>query len=398
MTGALSMAFVCPRYRPPLAGGAEVLMASWARRLADMGHSVEVLSTCAQDHTNWKNELPKGKTADGKVIVHRFPVKESRDLETWIPLQQKLEMEMTLTDIEENAWIRESVHAPDLYDYLKKNLERYDVIFLAPYLFGVTYEAARISAQKAVLIPCLHDESAARLDIFGKLFKEIRGIFFNANAEMELAKSMHQLSDEHCLVVGMGVEEKFSGNAERFRKKHSIQSPFILYAGRRERGKNVYLLMDYFKGFVRNHETDLQLVFLGSGDLDIDPEIQNRVVDLGFVSESDKMDAYAACTIFCQPSTNESFSIVLLEAWLNQAPALVNGKCTVTKDHIINSTGGLYFRNFYEFCEVLELFLSDEYLRKKMGTNGREYVQNYFTWDKVEERFWHGLKQFGLIT
>ncbi len=37
--------------------------------------------------------------------------------------------------------------------------------------------------------------------------------------------------------------------------------------------------------------------------------LQQRIFDFGFVSSREKLDAMAAATAFCQPSTNDSFSI-----------------------------------------------------------------------------------------
>jgi glycosyltransferase involved in cell wall biosynthesis len=111
------------------------------------------------------------------------------------------------------------------------------------------------------------------------------------------------------------------------------------------------------------------------------------VYDLGFVPEQDKQDAYAAATVFSQPSVNESFSIVLMEAWIQGTPAIVNARCDVTREHCEQAQGGLYFRGYQEFEAVLDLLLSNAALRKRLGKQGRCYVERNFTWDQVMARF-----------
>lgn len=394
----LSLAFVCPRYKPPAAGGAEAHIGCLAQHFADLGHKVEMLTTCTHDHITWKNHLPEGKTKDGKILVRRFPIKEDRNLEVWIPLQQKLEREETLTLEEEKKWMQENVHAPNMYKYIENNSDEYDVILLAPYLFGVPHQAAKVCPEKSVWIPCLHDEPAAKCEIFKQALLGARGVFFNTHPEMELAKRLYQIKEDKCTTVAMGIEESITSyDADRFRKKYSLEDPFILYAGRREDGKNVPLLIDYFTGYVRNNDTNLRLVFLGSGDLHIKPEVENKVIDLGYISEEDKADAYAAASIFCMPSTNESFSIVLLEAWLASTAALVHADCAVTKNHVVASRGGLYFKDFYQFAECVDLMLNNREFNKALGQNGREYVKKNYSWKEVERKFFEGLVQLGII-
>jgi len=108
---------------------------------------------------------------------------------------------------------------------------------------------------------------------------------------------------------------------------------------------------------------------------------------LGFVPEPDKLGAFAAATLFCQPSIHESFSIVLMEAWGQGKAALVNARCDVTREHCQQSQGGLYFNGYQEFEAALDLLLSDEGLRRRLGERGRRYVERNYTWEQVADRF-----------
>jgi glycosyltransferase involved in cell wall biosynthesis len=159
-----------------------------------------------------------------------------------------------------------------------------------------------------------------------------------------------------------------------------------MYAGRKTPGKNVPLLITYFCRYRRRRDTPLQLVLIGGGQLPIPPDCRRAVHDLGFVPEQDKHDAYAAAAVFCQPSVHESFSIVLMEAWVQRAAALVNARCDVTRDHCQRGQGGLYFNGYQEFEAALDLLLSDEGLRRKLGERGRRYVEQNFSWERVTRR------------
>ena len=120
----------------------------------------------------------------------------------------------------------------------------------------------------------------------------------------------------------------------------------------------------------------------GSGKIDIPPKYSKNILDL-FLPKDELYDAYAAATVFCLPSVNESFSIVIMESWLNDTPVLVNNKCAVTKECCLESNGGLYFNDFAEFEECVKFFLNNNEISQKLGQNGRNYVLENFNWNKI---------------
>jgi len=191
----------------------------------------------------------------------------------------------------------------------------------------------------------------------------------------------------------MGIELPGQLRPESFREKFAIDSPYLLYAGRREGGKNTGLLIEYFRLFKQHQGTDLKLLLMGTGDVSLDQEARRWTRDLGYLPVEEKWNCYAASEIFCQPSTNESFSIVLLESWRAGKPALVNAFCPVTRDHCLRSQGGLYFRDYYEFEECLLYFLDHPDRTNLMGENGRRYVEKNFTWEEVLDRLEEGINK-----
>jgi glycosyltransferase involved in cell wall biosynthesis len=188
-------------------------------------------------------------------------------------------------------------------------------------------------------------------------------------------------------ILGGGIDTDNTFNAERFKEKFKIHDDFILYAGRREPGKNVSLLIDYFYRYKNNNSSPLKLILIGSGEIDILPNHSSDVIDLGFISHQDKYDAYAAATVLCQPSVNESFSIVIMESWLCETPVLVHADCAVTMDHCMKSNGGLFFRDYNEFEECINYYISNPKIRNAMAKNGKKYVEKNYSWDSIVEKY-----------
>jgi glycosyltransferase involved in cell wall biosynthesis len=124
----------------------------------------------------------------------------------------------------------------------------------------------------------------------------------------------------------------------------------------------------------------------GREALDLPAAMREAVRDLSFLSSADKHDAYAAADVFIHPGLHESFSITLMEAWLQGAPALVHGDCAVTREAVERSGGGAAFRNFGEFAAALDLLLGNAALRQGLGERGRAYVLETCRWEDVARR------------
>ena len=175
-----------------------------------------------------------------------------------------------------------------------------------------------------------------------------------------------------------------------------VLDPFILYAGRKAPEKNTPLLVEYFARYKLTHPASpLTLVLIGPGGVRIPGRLSTDILDLGFVSPQEKADAYAGALALCQPSLLESFSLVMMEAWLAGTPALVHGRCRVTRDHCLASNGGLYFEDYFEFVEAMEALAGDAALRGRMAAAGRAYVLANYTWDRVTDNYLAVLRRLG---
>jgi glycosyltransferase involved in cell wall biosynthesis len=277
-----------------------------------------VLTTCARDHRSWANVLRPGTATEAGVTVRRFPVGE-RNTHTFDFLHQRLVRRLPLSIAEQLRWAEESVSSHELYAHLSARRSAYDAVCFAPYLFGTTLLGVQIVPERAVLIPCLHDEPFAYLDVVRAAFESCRGFIFNSLPEAELARKLYAIDDRPSGVVGLGFEPSPVADPAGFRRRHRLDGPLLLYLGRKETGKNVPLLIQYVARYRDLHQRPLTLLLAGEGPLTA-PAGAQGVRDLGYLEPREKADAYAAATVVCQPSVNESFSIVLMEAWLAGRP------------------------------------------------------------------------------
>lgn len=390
MSKAERIAFVCPRFsRGGTVGGAETLIKNLAQRAAAAGRSVSLLTTCATNHVTWENELPPGQEQVDGIRVHYFPT-DDRDLPLYLRMDALIGRKEPVTDEQESAWIRNSGNSRALCEHLQSYGEEYDRIVAGPYLFGLTYVAAQVHPEKTWLVPCLHDEPCAYLRIMRRLFGAVAGCMFNSEPERDLARRLFELSDTRSPIVGMGVGA-FDADPHALARDRGLQTPYVVYSGRREAGKGTPLLCDYLHAFRQRTGRDVKLVLTGSGDVEAPPGLREHIVDLGFVDEQTKREAMAGAVAFVHPSTLESLGIVLLESWMARTSALVHAKSPVLRWQCERSNAGLWFGNYPEFEEELNFLLDRPDAREALGRAGRAYVLREYTWERVEARMFEAL-------
>ncbi len=381
------IAFVTPWYGANIPGGSEALTRTTAEHLQKAGYSVEVLTTCIRDfYADWgSNFYRPGIEMVNDIPVCRFPV-QPRNKTTFDHLNWRLMHQLPITTAESQTFINEMIRVPTLYEYIAAHAQEYLFLYI-PYMFTTTTQGAQVCPGRSLVIPCLHDESYLRLPVYRQAFSQVRGMIFLTDVEAELANQfLGQNTQQLREVVGCGLDTGLTGDGHRFRQKHRLQNtPVLLYAGRREMGKNTPLLLNYWQQYVREERPNAQLVLIGSGEVEIPKEA--NIIDLGFVSVQEKYDAFAGADVFCMPSVHESFSIVIMESWLAGTPVLVHTNCAATRRHCQLANGGLYFGNYPEFAATLNYLFDNRETAVTLGQQGRKYVLSHFHWDIIIQKY-----------
>lgn len=381
-----SIAFVVPRYGRGVVGGAETLCRLVAEDLAAHDVPVEVFTTCAQDHFTWRNELAPGTTREAGVPVHRFPVSDERDPGRFGELHHRIAGTGRVGYVEQLEWMAHSVTSDALIEELARRADEIRIRFALPYLFGTTFWAVVDDPAATALIPCLHDEPYAELAAVRGMLEGCAGCLANSPAEAALIARL--APGARTMLGGVGFHVPTApADPEGFCRERGIAPGYLLYAGRREEAKGVPLLYDAYAALRAVMPDAPPLALMGSGELPPPPRIAEHVIDLGFVPHERARDAKAAAALLVHPSRLESFGMVMLEAWLEGVPALVNAGSAVLVEHCRASGGGLWFRDVGEFATAAAELLADPVTRERMGRAGRDYVASEHSWARVRGRY-----------
>jgi glycosyltransferase involved in cell wall biosynthesis len=211
---------------------------------------------------------------------------------------------------------------------------------------------------------------------------------FQTTAERRLVQATFPVASHHQLLLGLGVDDPEAieaTNATEAAHGSAGDAPYLLCLGRVDRHKGSPLLAELFTAYKERHPGPLRLVF--AGPVVESPPAHPAIEVLGPVSDAQKWSLLQGAVALVSPSAYEAFSLVVAESWSARTPVLVNAACAATVEHCRRSGGGLAFAGFGEFEGVVDLVVSDPGTAARLGERGRSYVDRWFRWPRVIDRY-----------
>jgi len=135
-------------------------------------------------------------------------------------------------------------------------------------------------------------------------------------------------------------------------------------------------------------------IIIGDGDdrprlerLVTDLGLQDHVIFVGKVTESELVAYYRACDVFIMPSAKEGFGLVFLEAMAFGKP-VIGGNHGGTPDIVVDGKTGFLveYGDVDALADRLIRLLQDEKLRRCMGEAARRHVKENFSFKAFRER------------
>jgi glycosyltransferase involved in cell wall biosynthesis len=387
------IAIVIPWFGPECKGGAESLAAELAHRLS--AHAkVDVLTTCSRSFlSDWsENYFEPGVTVERAYSVRRFLV-DQRAAQSFNTLnaallgfdRSRLRMETGRVPLTSHlTFLTENINSASMMRYIAENRETYRRFLFLPYLYGTTIRGISAAGSRAVLLPCLHDESYAYLRPVERAVHRVPTLLFNSDGERDLALKIYGAGIAHkCIVVGSGVEVLHAPVGEAQLPAAIEPGKFILSLGRRDATKGTDLLVTAFRAA---ELADMKLVLAGPGNVSYTDGAS--VFDLGFVDDELRSVLLSQAAFLAQPSMNESFSRVIMESWAYERPVIAHDRCLATAGAVARSGGGITADGLEEWVDALRhLAELPEYGRTILGSAGKKYAVENADWSSVLERY-----------
>ncbi len=398
----------------PARGGAEILFEEISAYLVAQGHEVTVATTDALDfELFWdrkRRRVPEPTGVQAGVRILRFPVRHLPVGQLAYPAVRRLLWLLSAVRPVPPQLLailaRTTPRVPGLWRWLDTTDESFDLVAGMTICFEPLLDAglgfARRHALPFVVYPLTHlgagEEPGA--DPLSRFYTMRHQLALVLESDALVAQTAAErdfyvaLGYPHTQVVtaGPGVTpaEILGGEGARFRERHAIPEGRPIVAS--------LSAMSYDKGTVHAVEAlrrlwqagvDVELVLAGAvlapfrAYLEKLPRAdRERIRLLGFVSEDEKRDMFAAADLFAMPSRTDSFGIVYLEAWLYGVP-VVGARTWGVNDVISDGVDGLLvpFGDVEALAAAITRLLNDPQLRSEMGERGRRKVYADHTWD-----------------
>ena len=276
-------------YSLTIPGGVQAQVLGLARELRKMGHEARVLGPCDGPPpepfvTPLGNSLPTA--ANGSIV----------------PL------------------------APDPSAALRTiraiNDEAFDVLHLhEPIAPGPTVTALLL--RLAPMVGTFH--AAGDIAWYGRLSKGVNWIADFLDARVAVSPQARELAHRY---LGGDYEILFNGIESDLYSRPEItrgEKKSIFFCGRYEPRKGLAVLLEAFEKIADDVELWVASDGEGIEELKAKYSHDSRVAWLGRITDAEKIDRLAKCSVFCAPSLHsESFGIVVLEAMASGAPVVAS--------------------------------------------------------------------------
>lgn len=388
----MKIAFVVQRYGKEVMGGSELHCRQVAEKLAENGFECTVFTTTAKDYITWENEYPQGSSKLNKVEIKRYKVNQQRDIENFNRYSDWI-FSNHHTREQEIKWLeQQGPFSQDLINALKEEQHKFDAFIFFTYLYYNTYWGLKSIHKPKILVPTAHNEPPLHLDIMKDVFEHPDAFIFNTESEKKMLYKNFDFNHKVQDVVGVGIDVPETSDIKAFLQKYNLNQPFILYAGRIEKGKGCQEVIHYFEKYSRQRP-GLEMVLIGKLLMEL-PD-QPNIHYIGFVPLGDKNAAMQAAALTLHPSYLESLCMAALESMVSGTPILVQERTEPLKDHCLKSNGGLWYSNYEEFEAATDLLLKDKRLREIMSQNGHSYVIKNYSWNKIIDKYKRIFKLLG---
>ena len=366
-------------------GGPVKAVYELSKELVKKGHDVTVYTTDLCDRTRRLDVKSNGPVQVDGIRTYYF-----RNISKALAYNHKLFL------------------SPSLLSVIKKEISRFDIIHLHEYYtfqnivthyYAKKYHIPYVLSVHGSLCPTARKQKAPCKQVFtyflGRYILRDVSIAIVLSKEEKKQLLLMGLESDKVRVIPNGVNLlEFADPPKKgtFREKYFIGNGerIILFLGRITREKGLDLLVSAFSKLVEQLR-GLRLVIAGPSDLDylvslkkliVSKKIEDNVLFTGLLVGKEKLSVYVDADVFVLSSHFEGLSFTVLEACASGVPVVITHHCNIPEvaDY---KAGFVVGRNEEEIRNAVFTILSDERIKRELGSNGRKMVRQKFTLSKT---------------
>jgi len=233
-----------------------------------------------------------------------------------------------------------------------------------------------------------------KLHVLGNALEKYLAWFHNEadltlTPSVESQEKLEKMGVIHTALFERGIDfERFDPKHRnsQYRQEAGIDDKLVLlYVGRLSPEKDLDILRDAMDRLNTEYRDQIALVMTGDGPMcaELKKSMPSNVLFTGYKKGRELAEIYASCDVFAFPSSFETFGNVVLEAFASGLPVVGVAEGGV-KGLIRHGENGYLAnpRDVDSFSACIEKIITNEFLRKRFGINGRAYAQTK-SWQAV---------------
>lgn len=376
------LAFVVERYGAEEAGEAGRRTRAIAAALADRGHDVSVLTTCARTAGTWRDELAEGETSLDGVRLLRFkidPPPKTTLLERLHALGRRL--------VPRDRQLAEGPSSASMETYLARAGTQFDAVFFSGG-WGPLAQRGAVAVGTPVIAPPPVDDPSRSDEACASLLGRAKAVAYAFRGQEQLfAEQVHFTMPSTSTVIG-ACQDPGTVSSSRFVPPQPVSGPFILLVGLHTPATD--RLVAAFRAFREAHattpfENDIEGAFEGrdlrlllAGDFGHPHLPQDRVLGIGPVDEQVRRSLMQAAIAVVHADPSAQLPMSLIEAWSMERPSVV----AEAHPALGTSAGRLatsYASDATTFPSTLAALLAARAPRKMMAAELRAHARQAFS-------------------
>jgi len=358
----------------PSRGGSVIVPYNLSKELSQRGYSVTIATTNFEFNTNFARSI-------NEAIIIPFDCKANLGL---------------------------FIFSPDMENWLKENLESFDIIHLHNYRSYQNYLIYKWATNYGIpyvvqahgSLPRIFNMQTLKLfydHIWGyRILKNATRVIALTEIEKQQYVSMG-VAVENIELIPNGIDIHFCSIAKKgkFRKKYSFseEDKIILFLGRLNKIKGLSLLISAFRDICKLNDM-YKLVIIGPDD-GYGRELKKEIVNSGLSNYvmlidglygEEKVEAYLDADVYVLPSIYETFPMSVLESLSCGTPVILTDNCEISS--LIDGKAGIAVKyDKMQLKQAILKILNDDVLRSNYSITGIHLVRELFSEEIILNKY-----------
>ena len=301
----------------------------------------------------------------------------------------------------------------NIYSFLRKNYQKYDVIHVHSYLFLTSFQSALFrKLRKFPFILHIHGGIQTPQNLSSSLIEKLqlgfKNMFFDkwigrfvikaadaiisvSSKDLDIIKKRYNIRDGNNYCIPNGV------NTEIFQKNKEDGKIYITFIGRLSFIKGFDIYMKVIEGLYK-YDKDLKFLVIGNGPLKKLIKPAQKILPIlhsDFYPYEKMVDIYNHSKVVLITSRFEGVPTTLLESLACETPVIASNVGGIT-EVLRNGENGLLIKDFNANSAISQIIevLHDQDKLSTFGRNGRNLVLKNFSWDVITDKIEMVYKNF----